>query len=160
MAIERLAAAPRKWQVLHITGPSDSDEFQPSGVPVARRAFLADMSAAWALADLALCRAGSGTICELSVSATPAVLVPYPHHRDRHQAANAAGLIERGAAYMVAPDDPTGIRTGGELLSRALAGLDTMTAAANQPRPGHAARSVADVVRRARSRGDAGAKGA
>lgn len=160
MAIERLSATRRKWQVLHITGSSDADDVRPSEVPVARRAFVADMSAAWALADLALCRAGSGTICELAVSATPAVLVPYPHHRDRHQAANAAGLVERGAAYMVASDDPTGTRTGGELLSRALAGLDTMTAAANQAPSGHAAHSVADVIRRARSRSDVGALGA
>jgi UDP-N-acetylglucosamine--N-acetylmuramyl-(pentapeptide) pyrophosphoryl-undecaprenol N-acetylglucosamine transferase len=148
-AVECLIADPRPWQVLHITGPAHDDPPERFPVPVARRAFVPDMSAAWALADLALCRAGSGTICELQASGTPALLVPYPHHRDRHQAANAAGLVERGAALMVAADDPTGARTGGELLARALHNLDAMTRIAGSENTGHPARSVAEVIRRA-----------
>src|SRR5207253_2369527 len=42
-------------------------------------AFLDRMDDAYAAADVMVCRAGAGTVAELAVTGTPAVLVPYPH---------------------------------------------------------------------------------
>lgn len=85
-AARRLAATGEPWQILNLTGPRGvGDRRELEGVPVLRRPFLVEMAAAWALADVALCRAGAGTVAELAATGTPAVIVPYPHHADRHQ---------------------------------------------------------------------------
>jgi len=147
--ISLLADQDSPWQVLHITGPGSEAVSLGGAVPVVTTPFVDDMSAAWALADLALCRAGSGTCCELAASETPAVLVPYPHHRDRHQEANASELVARGAALMVGPDDPSGAATAPGLVCQAAAALPAMAAAARSAASCDPAHSVAEVVRRA-----------
>ncbi|MDR2676312.1 MAG: UDP-N-acetylglucosamine--N-acetylmuramyl-(pentapeptide) pyrophosphoryl-undecaprenol N-acetylglucosamine transferase [Opitutaceae bacterium] len=53
-------------------------------------------------ADLAVSRAGAGTIAELIRCATPAVLVPYPHAADNHQLANARLFEQQGGGIVVA----------------------------------------------------------
>lgn len=55
-------------------------------------------------ADLAVSRAGAGTIAELVRCGTPAVLVPYPHAADNHQAANAAEFAREGGGVVVVQD--------------------------------------------------------
>jgi UDP-N-acetylglucosamine--N-acetylmuramyl-(pentapeptide) pyrophosphoryl-undecaprenol N-acetylglucosamine transferase len=59
-------------------------------------------------ADLVVSRAGASTLAELSAVGRPAVLMPYPFGRDRHQTANANELVERNAAVLI-PDriDPS-----------------------------------------------------
>ena len=116
------------------------------GVALHSLPFQADMASVWSVADAALCRAGAGTVAELAASGTPALLLPYPHHRDRHQAANAADLVRAGAALQVPDDDPRAQRTLPQLLDALLDELPARVAAARAlARPG-AARRVADVV--------------
>ncbi len=64
-------------------------------------AFLARMELAYAIADLAVARAGAGALAELAVCGVPAVLVPYPHAAANHQEANARELVRAGAATLV-----------------------------------------------------------
>lgn len=52
-------------------------------------------------ADVAVSRAGAGTIAELIRCETPSILVPYPFAADNHQAANAEYLQRQGAAVVV-----------------------------------------------------------
>ncbi len=99
-AAERFAG----WQVLHQTG-RDADvaietAYDAAGVPARVTPYLVDMAPAWRAATLALGRAGAGTVGELWATATPAVLLPYPHHADDHQLANAARLVDAGAAIV------------------------------------------------------------
>ncbi|MEN9661302.1 MAG: hypothetical protein RL324_251 [Verrucomicrobiota bacterium] len=54
-----------------------------------------------AAADLVVTRAGAGTLAELVRCGTPAVLVPFPHAADDHQAANAAYFAEQGGGLVV-----------------------------------------------------------
>lgn len=65
-------------------------------------AFIENMQEAYAWADLVICRAGAITVAELSVAGVGAIFVPYPYAVDDHQTANAAALVNAGAALMVA----------------------------------------------------------
>ena len=59
-------------------------------------------------ADVALARAGAGTIAELAVAGIPAVLVPLPQAVDDHQRANARQIADGGGAIVVEQDALTG----------------------------------------------------
>lgn len=63
--------------------------------------FIGDMAAAYAWADLVLCRAGASTVAELAAAGRPSILVPYPHAVDDHQTANARWLVDAGAAELL-----------------------------------------------------------
>ncbi|MBM3872142.1 MAG: UDP-N-acetylglucosamine--N-acetylmuramyl-(pentapeptide) pyrophosphoryl-undecaprenol N-acetylglucosamine transferase [Verrucomicrobia bacterium] len=54
------------------------------------------MATVLSAADLAVSRAGAGTIAELVRTETPAVLVPYPQAADNHQTANAVAFVQDG----------------------------------------------------------------
>jgi UDP-N-acetylglucosamine--N-acetylmuramyl-(pentapeptide) pyrophosphoryl-undecaprenol N-acetylglucosamine transferase len=66
------------------------------------------MGAAYAAADLVVCRAGATTVAELTVLGKAAILVPYPFAADDHQRANAAVLAARGAALLILDRELTG----------------------------------------------------
>lgn len=55
-------------------------------------------------ADLVVSRAGAGTIAELIRCETPAILVPFPHAADNHQAANAAYFERQGGGIVIGQD--------------------------------------------------------
>ncbi len=91
-------------QVLHLTGVehlpaalespvNQADWYRPIG-------FLPRIGDAYAAADFVLGRAGASTLAELTALGLPSILVPYPHHPDRHQYANA-GLLRRAGAAIV-----------------------------------------------------------
>ena len=65
-------------------------------------AYLDRMDSAYAAADMALCRAGAGTVAELAVTGLPALLVPYPFATGDHQRENAAELVAAGGARVIA----------------------------------------------------------
>lgn len=67
--------------------------------------FIEDMAAAYAWADLVLCRCGALSIAELAVMGRPAILVPLPHAIDDHQSANARALTECGGATLLRQSD-------------------------------------------------------
>ena len=67
--------------------------------------FIDDMPAAYASADLVICRAGALTIAELAAAGLASILVPFPYAVDDHQFANAAFLSDAGAALVVRDED-------------------------------------------------------
>ncbi len=71
------------------------------GVEVRIEPYLEDMAAAYAWADLVICRAGALTVAELAVCGRPSLLVPLPHAIDDHQTANGRFLAEGGAAELL-----------------------------------------------------------
>lgn len=75
-------------------------------------AFLDRMELAYAAADVAITRAGAGTVAELPAAGLPAVLIPYPHAPGDHQTLNAQPLVNAGAAYVVADAEAQPDRVG------------------------------------------------
>ncbi|MGD0523623.1 MAG: undecaprenyldiphospho-muramoylpentapeptide beta-N-acetylglucosaminyltransferase [Polyangiaceae bacterium] len=63
--------------------------------------FIDDVAKAIAEADLVVARAGASSIAELTVIGRAAVLVPFPHAADDHQARNAQALARAGGAVCV-----------------------------------------------------------
>jgi UDP-N-acetylglucosamine--N-acetylmuramyl-(pentapeptide) pyrophosphoryl-undecaprenol N-acetylglucosamine transferase len=72
-----------------------------AGVQAATPAFIEDMAAAYAEADLVVCRAGATTVAEIAAAGVASILVPYPHAVDDHQSANARFLADAGAAVLL-----------------------------------------------------------
>src|SRR5579872_5141776 len=60
--------------------------------------FIEDMPAAFARADLVVCRSGASTVAEITAAGKPAIFVPFPRAADDHQRVNALALERAGAA--------------------------------------------------------------
>ncbi|MGH7681580.1 MAG: undecaprenyldiphospho-muramoylpentapeptide beta-N-acetylglucosaminyltransferase [Candidatus Eiseniibacteriota bacterium] len=109
-ALAKLSAIPN-LQILWQTGTDDfeaaSTAARGATIPTRAFAYLDRMEKAYAVADLAVCRSGAMTITELTACGVPAILIPYPHAARDHQTQNARGLVDRGAAEMVADKDLT-----------------------------------------------------
>ncbi len=92
------------------------------------RAYLSPISDAYAVADLAITRAGAMTCAELSAWGLPAILIPLPSAAADHQTGNARAMADAGAGELL--PQAAGLSTKiGALVSRMLAdrsGLDTM----------------------------------
>ena len=106
IAVQLLAAVPA-LTIVHQSGARQLDAtraaYAASGANSARwsvHAFLADMPAEYAAADLVLARSGS-TVAELAAAGKPSVLVPFPQAADDHQRKNAECFADSGAAVML-----------------------------------------------------------
>ncbi len=71
------------------------------GVQADCREFIDDMAAAYADADLVICRAGASTVSEVACVGVAALFVPFPFAVDDHQTANARFLADAEAALLV-----------------------------------------------------------
>lgn len=67
--------------------------------------FIEDMPAAYAWADLVVCRAGALTIAELSAVGLASLLIPFPYAVDNHQYHNALYLQQLEAAQVLIEDE-------------------------------------------------------
>lgn len=102
-----LARLRRPLQVVHLTGLDRSQPVRAAydalcgDVRALVRPLANDMATLYAAADLVLCRGGGSTLAELIAAGRPAVIVPYPHHRDRQQWHNGKVLEGAGAGLVV-----------------------------------------------------------
>ncbi len=117
-AIARLEPAERP-EVLHQTGRGRRDAvaaaYAAAGVTADVREFIDDMAAAYAWADVAICRSGALTVAELAAAGVASILVPFPAAVDDHQTANARYLASRGAAVLLQESTLTAERLAHEL---------------------------------------------
>lgn len=122
-----LAALPylpgaERLRIVHQTGEA-MHEVVAAGYAAAGRqaelaAFLDDMEARFAAADLVLSRSGATTCAELTAAGKAALLVPFARAADDHQRVNARALVAAGAAVMIEERD-----LRGESLARAVTEL-------------------------------------
>jgi len=100
-----LSPLAESLQILHITGEADREwaeaEYRRFGLTARVESFLADMEQAYRVTDVILSRAGGTTLAELASAGLPSVLVPFPHHRDRHQYSNARIFVQEGAGFLL-----------------------------------------------------------
>jgi UDP-N-acetylglucosamine--N-acetylmuramyl-(pentapeptide) pyrophosphoryl-undecaprenol N-acetylglucosamine transferase len=111
--------------------------------------FLSEMVDAYSVADLALCRGGATTLAELTAIGLPAIVVPYPWHRDRQQERHAE-VLERAGAAVALPDRGTNTDSVDAIADRLLgsdATLQIMSTASSRLGNPEAAEHLADVLR-------------
>ncbi len=118
------------------------------GVAAEVAAFFPDLPARLRQADLVVARAGASTVAELLHTATPAILIPYPHALDGHQRANALRLERAGAAVVLDEAEADAGRLAAELeaLMDSPERLAEMRKAAGALSPVDAAGAVAQAL--------------
>lgn len=118
-ALQELRDLTTGLRVIHQTGEADfaavkaaygSLPFEAQVLP-----FVDRMDEAYAHADLVLCRAGAGTVAELTAFGKAAILVPYPYAAYDHQRLHAQALQERGAAEMILDRELSGEKLAGRI---------------------------------------------
>ena len=103
-----------------------------------------------AAADLVVSRGGGTTVAELLAVGRAAVIVPYPHHRDRQQFHNADVLVRAGAAEVV-EESQMGVDRLRDLFARLLrdpAQLVRMGEAARAQCPGDPCATILEDMQR------------
>jgi UDP-N-acetylglucosamine--N-acetylmuramyl-(pentapeptide) pyrophosphoryl-undecaprenol N-acetylglucosamine transferase len=137
------------WQVLHITGAAS--ELADPGLPgyVLLR-YCDRMDLAIAVASLAVSRAGSATVAELTAVGVPAIYIPYPVGNGE-QRFNARGVVEAEGALLVddASFTPAWIASTLVPLLGDPAAIDTMAAASASVGVLDGADRMTDLVLRA-----------
>ncbi|MDT9409181.1 undecaprenyldiphospho-muramoylpentapeptide beta-N-acetylglucosaminyltransferase [Corynebacterium rouxii] len=132
-------------QVLHAYGRKNSaPEAQERYVPVA---YIDDMAAAYAIADLVIGRSGAMTVAENTAAGVPAIYVPLPHGNGE-QGLNAQPLVEEGAAVLVADSEFNG-EAFSSLVTKILGDqgtYTTMVTAAKESGTANAAETIADII--------------
>lgn len=117
-----LLPGPERLRIVHQTGEAMRAAVAAGYAAAGRQdevaAFLDDMEARFASADLVLARSGATTCAELAVAGKAALLVPLARAANDHQRTNARVLAAAGAAVMLEEKD-----LSGESLAKALTEL-------------------------------------
>lgn len=123
-ALPALLEADPPLQVIHQVGEKNIVECKERLSPTVQnskryflRDYFDDLSIAYAVTDIALCRSGAMTIAELSVTGCPALFIPYPFAAADHQMHNARFMASKGAAVVIPQDELSGARLQQEVLS-------------------------------------------
>lgn len=97
-------SAIENLEVWHQCGDRDETEikaeYERLGIACRVDRFIDDMASAYAWNHVVICRAGAMTIAEICCAGVAAILVPFPHAVDDHQAVNARFLVNNNAALM------------------------------------------------------------
>lgn len=107
--------------------------YAQAGLDVQPEAFIDNMPAAYAQADLVICRAGALSLAEIMAAGLPAICVPLAIAIDDHQTANARHLVSAGAAWMLPETDCTAAKLAA-LLQQVLAQPMELQARAHKAR--------------------------
>jgi len=152
-SLRLFASCKETMRFIHQTGEKDLARVQAAFAEhgIAQQAevlpFIEDMPAAFARADLLVCRSGASTVAEINAAGKAAILVPFPFAADDHQLKNARSLERAGAARVLLNDELSGQRLFDavrELLPR-LQEMEQNSRALAQPR---AAEKIVDILER------------
>lgn len=108
-----------------------------------------DAADAWAAADLAITRAGIGTLSEAALNGVPLIMVPLPSSAEDHQLHNARAVEAAGAGIVVEEatmaTDPLALSAAWQRLLEPTTRAE-IAAAAQARTPSGAARRILDAV--------------
>ena len=93
--------------VLHLTGDRDPEADSLKHPQYIALPFYNNMAALLQRATLAISRSGAGSLTELAVCGTPAILIPYPFAAEDHQSYNADVFTKAGAALTLKQSELT-----------------------------------------------------
>ena len=140
--------------IIHQTGERDYNDalvaYRAFGESAEVFKFIEDMPAAFARADLVVCRSGASTVAEITAAGKPAIFVPFPRAADDHQRVNAEALARLGAAVVVEESKLEGVWLA-ETIAALLGDprrLQAMSAAARELAHPDAARDIAAMAAR------------
>ena len=123
-ALPELRSGLTNIEITHQTGKNDLETvtaaYRQAGIQARVTAFISDMAAEYAKADLIICRAGATTIAEVTACGKACLFIPFPHAVDDHQRRNAEALLKKDACFMLLERELTGERLAGTI--RDLAG--------------------------------------
>ncbi len=146
LALLPAAARPR---VVHQAGAKHVEAvraaYGKAGVDAACVAFIDDMAARYAEADVVLCRGGAITVSELAAVGLGSMIVPLPGAIADEQSANAQFLVNAGAAVKIPERELTPEALAARLRSFTRPALLAMAIAARKVARSDAADRVADV---------------
>ena len=119
-ALPTLKAKLPELKIIHQTGLKELEGVQAgyarAGVSAEVSAFIDDMSAAFARADLIVCRSGASTVAEITAAGKTAIFVPFPQAADDHQTKNAQALANAHAAVLMQQSELTPERLAAEII--------------------------------------------
>lgn len=137
-------------EVMHQTGVKQVESVKSAYATQQRSAsvvaFIDDMAAAYAWADVVICRAGAVTVSELCAAGVPAVLVPFLASTTQHQAGNAQFMANAGAGIHCPQAQLTAKGLADTLNALNREALLHMAQAAKALGRPHARAHVADIV--------------
>ncbi len=149
-------AGAEKLCVRHQTGAGQLDSTEAAyaqsglaqGDSLQVSAFIDDMAEAYLWADLVICRSGASTVSELAVAGKPALLVPYPYHKDQQQLYNAQWLSEADAAVLIEQKnlDPEGLAGLLDRFAKDREALHSMALAAHRLAPRGVDQKIASLI--------------
>ena len=85
--------------------PRVAQYYADEGIPADVQPFFNDVPTRMSESQLVISRAGASSVADISIIGRPSILVPYGAATGDHQTANARGLVDAGAAIMVAEAD-------------------------------------------------------
>ncbi|MDY6896538.1 MAG: undecaprenyldiphospho-muramoylpentapeptide beta-N-acetylglucosaminyltransferase, partial [Cyanobacteriota bacterium] len=86
--------------VVHLTGNQDPEADSLKHPQYISMPFYNNMAGLLQRANLAISRSGAGSVTELAVCGTPAILIPYPYAAEDHQTYNAQVYTTAGAGIL------------------------------------------------------------
>ncbi|MCM8820776.1 MAG: UDP-N-acetylglucosamine--N-acetylmuramyl-(pentapeptide) pyrophosphoryl-undecaprenol N-acetylglucosamine transferase [Candidatus Omnitrophica bacterium] len=94
----------KNFQFIHLAGGKNKEElidkYKKYGINAQVFEFYFDMAKLYSITDIAICRAGAGTIAEICEWKIPAIVIPYPY-AGGHQRYNALYLTKQGGCNML-----------------------------------------------------------
>lgn len=93
----------KNLQFIHLAGKESErliKEYEKHGIKAQVFNFYFDMAKLYSITDIAICRAGGGTLAEICEWKVPAIVIPYPYAGE-HQKYNALYLAERDGCYIL-----------------------------------------------------------
>jgi len=104
-SVNRLIEYRDLVRFIHLSGVKDykfvKDTYRRLGFNADVEPFSFGMEHIYSVSSLVIGRSGSGSISEITFFGLPAVLIPYPYSRDKHQLKNAQVLSKAGAGIII-----------------------------------------------------------
>jgi UDP-N-acetylglucosamine--N-acetylmuramyl-(pentapeptide) pyrophosphoryl-undecaprenol N-acetylglucosamine transferase len=145
--------APTSFQVIHITGKTQSAEairrkYEAAGIRACVKAFEERMDLAWSAADAVVGRSGAASVAELIKFGVPGILVPFPQATDDHQTRNALYIEEEVGGAITCPESSLTVERLKPLLEKLMhpSELQKMKEAISSFKQDHRKKELCNVI--------------